>query len=398
MRKLLPLSLALFSLAASAQSQSAANSTVQLSANSGVIPVTVNCDKGESLNRTLSRLHKDVPATVSVKGMCTEYVQVIGFDNLTLNGLPGAALGQPSTSPGNLGTGVLLIGSSRSVTVNGLSVQGDTVAPIVIAHGSTDIRLENLNVQGGEFGIIIVERSQALLSHVVGQNAGYTPLGIYDASDVHIEHCLFDNPSGALWHAGMSVGASHVTMFDDTIRNMQVGIDGYDAIVDLTAYNSYTPSGGPSDVVIDSPDATNYWGVHLYSGSSLNLGSARLVMNQPGQPWSGSGGISISDGSTLNAGNASLEITNSHGQGIVIQNNSHATITGVTVKGSAHGGLVLANLSTLDVSPGAALTLVGGNAVDLFCDSGSIITGAANMAGVPTSQCAHVLAGEAAMP
>jgi SAM-dependent methyltransferase len=206
---------------------------VQLSANSGGIPVTVNCDKGESLNRALSRLNNHPAATVSVKGTCTEYVQVVGFDNLTLNGLPGAALVQPSTSPGDLGTGVLLIGSSRSVIINGLSIQGDTVAPIVITHGSSDIRLENLNVRGGDFGIIIVEHSQALLSHVVGQNAGYTPLGIYDASDVHIEHCLFDNPSGAPWHAGISMGASHVTMFDDTIRNMQVGIDGYDAIVDL---------------------------------------------------------------------------------------------------------------------------------------------------------------------
>jgi hypothetical protein len=79
-------------------------------------------------------------------------------------------------------------------------------------------------------------------------------------------------------------------------------------------------------------------------------------------------------------------------------NNSHATLTGATVTGGGHGGLVLANLSSIDVSGAGLLTLIGGNGVDLVCDSGSTITGSANLAGVPTSQCANVLAAEAALP
>jgi len=42
-------------------------------------PVVVNCDQGQSLNRTLSRLHKHSPAAVLVSGTCTEFVQVNGF-------------------------------------------------------------------------------------------------------------------------------------------------------------------------------------------------------------------------------------------------------------------------------------------------------------------------------
>lgn len=366
------------------------------------IPVKVDCSKGESLNRALSRLNNHVPATVSVNGTCTEYVHVTGFDNLDLVGLPGATLVQPSVGPGPLGNAVLFIESSHSVTVSGFSIQArieNNAFGVIITHGSTDTRLENLNVQGGSDGIAIVEHSQVLLSHLVGQDAGYAPLGVYDGSDVHIEHCLFENSTGAPWHAGISVGASHITMFDTTIRDMQVGIDGYDAIIDTTAYHSYSPAGGPTDVVIDSPAGTNYWGMHLYSGSSLNLGSSKLVMNHPGQPWGGmTGGISISDGSTLNAGSGSLVITGSYGQGILVMNNSHATLTGVTVTGGGHGGLVLNNLSSIDVGGSSASTLVGGNSVDLFCDSGSMITGSMNLAGVPTSQCANVKGPEAALP
>jgi hypothetical protein len=369
------------------------------------IPITVNCDNGQSLNQTLSRLIKSVPTTVSVSGTCTEFVQVIGFKNLTLNGLPGAALVQPSTGAGNLANYVLFIGSSQSVTVSGFSIQANTTAFTVgIGHGSSDIRLENLNVQGNS--IVVFEHSQVLLSHVVAQDAPYDPLSVYDLSDVHVEHCQFQNTTGALWHAGMDVGASHVTMFDTTIGNMQVGINAYNgSIIDLVTYNTYTPSGGPSDVVIDNPAGTNFWGVSLSGGSSLNVASARLLINQPGQPWGGmTGGILVSNGSTLSTPNDSnnLIITGSHGQGIVVENNSHATLTGATITGSAHGGVVLANLSSVDVSrnnPTLVLTNISGSGVaDLFCDSGSTITGAGYLAGGFSSQCSNVLGGEAVLP
>src|SRR5437868_15165728 len=83
--------------------------------------ITVNCANGQSLNQTLSRVHKLKPATVIVKGTCTEYVVINGFNGLTLKGAPGAALQQPATTPTNgLGPWVLLISASRSITVDGL--------------------------------------------------------------------------------------------------------------------------------------------------------------------------------------------------------------------------------------------------------------------------------------
>jgi hypothetical protein len=82
----------------------------------------------------------------------------------------------------------------------------------------------------------------------------------------------------------------------------------------------------------------------------------------------------------------------------VVLNNSHATLTGATVTGSGHGGLVVANLSSIDVGVGTTFSLVGGNSVDLFCDSGSTITGTANLAGVPTTHCTNLLVAEATLP
>ena len=365
------------------------------------IPITVDCSLGQSLNRALSQLDKRTPFTVSVNGTCTEYIRVIGFENLTLKGLPGATLLQPATGAGTLFNSVLLIESSKSITVAGFTIQADTttVSAIGIGHGSTDIRLRNLKIQGGGEGIVVFENSQVSLAYVTGKDPGYSPLGIYDSSDVHVEHCLFENSSGALWHAGIDLGSSHLTIYDTTIRNMQVGINaGAGSVVDVQTFDTYSPFGGPTKVIIDNPAGTSFDGVTLSGGASLNVFAAGLVINKPGQSWGGTtAGVQVSDRSVLYAPSSNLVITGSHAQGIVVLNNSHATVTGASITGSGHGGLVVSNLSSIDVTGGNP-TLVAGSAVDLFCDSNSTITGSTNLAGVPTSQCANVLAAEATLP
>ncbi len=360
--------------------------------------ITVDCNSGQSLNRTLSQLNKLTPSTVSVNGTCTEYVQVIGFENLTLKGMAGATLLQPATGAGKLFNSLLYIGSSRSVSVEGFRIQADTVTvPAVgIGHGSSDIRLRQLNIQGGTSGILIFEQSQVSIAYVNAQNPGYSTLGIYDLSDVHLERSAFKNTTGALWHAGIDIGASHVTMYGTTITNMQQGINGHGgAIVDVLTFDTYYAPGAASDVTINNAAGTNYNGVTIDTGGTLNVTGARLVINKPGQSWGGTtGGILISDGAAMTASNGFLVITGSNGQGVMTLNNSHATVNGPTVTGGSHGGLVAANLSSIDVSTGTTLSLVGGNSVDLFCDSGSTITGSANLSGVPISRCTNLLAGE----
>lgn len=359
--------------------------------------ITVDCTAGQSLNRALSQLDKHTPITVSVNGTCSEYVHVTGFDGLTLKGLPGATLLQPTSDPGNLFNTVLLIEASRSIMVSGFSVQADilNISAIGIGHGSTDVRLRNLKVQGGGEGIIVFEHSQVSIANVSGLDAGYTPLGVYDGSDVHVEHCLFANSTGALWHAGMDVGAAHVTLYGTTIRNMQVGIAVHGGgIVDVVAFNTYFPFGGATDVVIENPARTNYNGVAISTGASLNLGSAKLRITHPGQTWGGStGGVLVSGGGFLSAG-PYLVVSNSQGQGVFVTNNSHADLDGSSITGSQHGGLVVVNQSSAAVGSAHPPTAMSGNTSDVFCDSRSLITGSANIGGASVVQCAHLLAGD----
>jgi hypothetical protein len=360
--------------------------------------LVVNCDRGQSLNQTLSKLDKHTPVTVFVGGICTEYVQIIGFDGLTLKGLPGATLSQPSTDPGNgLTIHVVLINASRNVTLDGFVVhsRSSALSSIGIGRNSIGIQLHNLTLDGvATYGFIVFEGSQVEMAKVNARNPGYAALGAYDLSDVHVEDCLFEQTTTGAWNAGLDVGSGHVTMQRTTIRNMEVGISiGSGGRVDIQTYNSYYPLSASNDVLIDNPARTNFWGVSVGGGSLLYIGYAKLRINNPGQAGGGNtGGVYVYDGSTLNAG-ANLVISDSQGQGIFVSNDSHATLAGSSITGSGHGGVVVANLSTIAVGTSNPLTQIIGNGVDLFCDSKSLISGGANIT-YAVNTCPNLLPGD----
>jgi hypothetical protein len=373
--------------------------------------IAVRCDRGGSLNRTLGRLAKTTtPVTVTVHGTCTELVRIQGFQRLTVKGAAGAALVQPSGGP-PLASGVLgllTVESSRSVTLDGFEIRANIGNPAIsVGHGSTDVRLRNLTIEGGAYGIFIWEASQVSLARVAARDPAYATLGVYDRSDVHVEDSLFESSTGEPWHVGVDVGAGHLTVHGTTIRNMQIGINtGSSATIDLVDSDTYSPYGGPAEVSIENPAGTNFHGVLLTGASSMNVFS-KLRITGAGQAWGGdTGGILVQDGSTLSAfGN--LEITGSQGQGLFVANNSHATlgsrgsIFASRILGSGRNGLVVVNQSTVSVAVDGTPTEITGSssapgsaAKDLFCDSTSLVTGGANLSHDPSkAQCDRLLPG-----
>lgn len=355
------------------------------------ITITVNCNNGQSLNRTLSKLNKQQPITVLVQGTCIEFVKVDGFEGLTLKGQSGAALQQPATNPQN-NSYLLSITGSRGITVAGLDVHSlpSIFSGIGIGKGSSQVLLQDLHIDGS-WGVVIYEESQVWLIKVnVNISSGFAAISAFDKSDVHISGGLLQRASDGLFHAGLLVGSGHVTMQGTTIRDMQTGLDiGSSGSVDLVNVN---PVGGV-DVTIENPAGTNLNGAVVSDGSTLNLGGSRLLISNAGQTFGGtSGAVLVTDGSSLEAGSG-LVVSGSRGQGLIVTNNSHATLAGSSITGGLHGGLVVANVSTIDVQPSSSLSLIGGNAPDLFCDSNSFITGTANLAGVPTVNCGNLLSG-----
>jgi hypothetical protein len=274
------------------------------------------------------------------------------------------------------------------VTIDGLNFDSDASKPIAIGigGGSTDVRLRNLNLTGGSAGIMIFENSQVSIARVKIRDAGWASLAIYDKSDTHVEDCLFYDDTGIGWHRGIDVGTGHLTIHRTTIRNMNVGVTVTDGgVMDVNDFNAYYPLTNVSDVVIDNPTGLPSNGIVVDSGAALQVASAKLRIN-----GSGRDSIIVSNGSVLNA-TANLLISGSRGQGILVMNDSHATFDGSSITGGLHGGLVTVNNSTISANTWDKITSVSGNAVDLFCDSNSWITGAVHIANTNVVQCDNVL-------
>jgi len=357
---------------------------------------TVNCDAGQSLTLTLATLVEFLPATVTVKGTCTEYVLVDGFNDLTLVGAPGATLQQPSEPPSPASAFVLSIEASRSVTVAGLAFRSlpSVLSSIGIGGGSNEVLVRDVTTDGSG-GIFVYEASQVRLVRVtVNITSNYAAIWAVDKSDVHIVDGLLQRPANSNFNAGIFASSGHVTMQGMTIRDMQQSIN-IDSGGDVDLVN-FEPAAAGIDVIVDNPSGTNFNGALVSDSSSLNLGSAKLRISDAGQPYGGdTGAVFITNGSTLNA-NANLVVSNSKGQGVIVSNDSHARLSGSSITGGAHGGLVVTNLSTASVDFnffGNPSTTITANGTDVFCDSKSRITGGANIANAITLNCSSLLPG-----
>jgi len=353
--------------------------TLVFSAILAVADPTVDCNAGQSLNRRLAKMDKNKPATITVKGTCTEYVVIDGFTGLTLNGAPGAALQQPSTNPENI-PAVLWIHASQSVTVSGFAIHGEGV----LVKNSVDIYLSNLTTDGSG-GFSIADAGLVTLSQVtVDVTSVWTGIGVYMNTDVGIENSLIVNPTGSGWHAGLWVSGGNVHIQGTTIRDVQTSIFvGQGGEVDTFVFD---PSAVSTDVVIENPAGTNNNGVCVTDGASFNATYAKLRITNAGQSWGGNTGAVLVDyGSTVDA--TSLIVSGSKGQGVMVADNSHVNLGGgASITGSGHGGLVVANLSTATVN-GNPATVISGNGTDLFCDSKSDILGSSNISGATVVNC-----------
>jgi hypothetical protein len=358
-------------------------------------PLVVDCDRGDSLSRTLerlSRLSPLLPFTVSVKGTCAEYVQVHGFDGLTLKGLPGATLAQPSADPDPVVQGVLTIAASRSVTVDGFSVHSDGANAVAVRGGSSDVRLRNISADGL---LIVIEGSQVSLAGItVRDPVTWAAVAVYDMSDVFLEDCLLEtaisNP-----YIGVDISRAKLTMHGTVIRGFRLGMSiGFGGHIDVMDFDNFIPMGGPAEVLIESPAGTNYDGCRV-NGGRLAVGVPLRITNAGQQGWDWTASVHVSNGGSLIAG-PNLDVSGSRGQGILVEGNSLASLGASTITGGLRGGLVVMNQSTVTLDG----TTLSGNATDVFCDSRSLITGGASIVGAANIQCDQLLPGayESSLP
>ena len=362
-------------------------------------PVNVACDRAETIAEVLATLDKQGPNALLISGTCREYVHIEGFEHLTVEGLPGAALEQPATAPPPNVDSLLTVSASTDVTISGLTIRPGTMhTGLFIRAQSSDVRARSLIIDGGNFCILESDGSWASYAGLDLRPSGWAGIGLFHAGG-QMEDTVIQGAEGG---AGITLSHSHLTIHGTTIRNKWFGISAVaGSYLEVEDSNNYVPFGGPSEVLIENPANNSYWGVQVDTVSSAYLyGNAKLRITQAGGIWWTGGGVAVQNGSSFRDGQpgnltASLEIENSQGQGLLVTNQSVAILAGSRIVGSVGNGLAVLNNSTVAASSSSPLTDISGSLVqDVFCDSRSLVTGAAGIANATKVQCSNLLSGD----
>jgi len=282
----------------------------------------VNCAAREGLHSIGAALkvlqNVPGPSTIDVSGECNEDVVIQGMDRVTLNGLPGASINDPSS--GNNTT--LLIIDSRTITVNNFVING---------------------YASGTSGNDVVDCARASICVFKGNTVQNAPqgagIGVYSGSYADIEGGILQNNAG--W-TGLAVAHG--------ARALAIGVTLQ----------------------------RNWRGAVIYDGAHLQFGNSTSTANTDVGFMLRQGGTLICQGCTV-TGNSSegvhleensvgsfignFSVTGNTGAGVRLLNGSNASFLGggnVTNNNGGQGDVVCnPHFTTVAGSPDTVGTIVG---------------------------------------
>lgn len=148
--------------------------------------LTVGCPGGNpgqfpSITAALAQLDPRGPNTITVSGACNENVMIASFDRLTLVGQ-----GNASVTDNSGGTaGVITIGDSQRVSIQGLTINGGGFGVACWDHSLC--RFSGNTIQGAMgSGVIVTDGSHADFNGDVIQNNASVGVDLFSASEVRM--------------------------------------------------------------------------------------------------------------------------------------------------------------------------------------------------------------------
>ena len=245
--------------------------------------LTVNCDKKETLLKTLRLLavsNPQGPNTITVSGSCKEDILIQSLDRLTLITNNGASIADSS----NGSLPVVDIEDSQKVTVQGFTINGGDRG--VVCNTASLCYLTGNTIQGpGHFGVNVLGGSRAFLESNVIQNWGrgafITGAQVFSSNDV-----FQDN-------GGSGIAALAGAYFESLNSAFNNNGDGIEAGGSGLSLNGGTISGnsgigirmlGNASVAFQGPTITGNGGVgvHLEDGAFAGFLAANITGNLGG--------------------------------------------------------------------------------------------------------------------
>jgi Right handed beta helix region len=239
--------------------------------------LTVNCDRHESLHKALRLLattNPQGPNKITVLGACKGNFVIQSMDRLTLITKTGASI--TDRSNGNLA--VLDIEDSRSVTVQGFTINGGAAG--ASCSTASICHLIGNTIQAA--GVGVTSGSRAFLESNVIQNRGGRGSTVIGNSLMFSSNDVFQDNGGQ----GVAViGGSHFEASNSTFLNNLVGVEAF--LNSTVRVNGGTISGS-----VCGASSTPFCGdgVVLLGGAQASFSGVTITAN-------GGSGIHLEDGS-----------------------------------------------------------------------------------------------------
>jgi hypothetical protein len=323
-------------------------------------PVEVDCAQGQSITAALERLraHRREPLTpqvIRVSGTCNESVVVEGFDQLTIQGMPGATL--TATATGDDSAAIRVVGS-RNVEIEDLAVDGAAASAALRIDRCLDCAVRRTSILGGGWGIVVIQPGHTSISEIA--ISGVTMSGVL----------VTENASARMWDA-VIVGTGWfgvwaatngtITLVGTTVRGFHFGLGATGGL--LQSYPLADFTGDRTIRVEDNTDA----GIWAADRGHLQLGGSDtpIVISNNGER-----GVFADDSRVALLGG--VEITGHTFSGVEATRNGTVVIKDATIDGNRFGiladrkGLVgVQGLTTISTSSEDAILALHSSQVSI---------------------------------
>jgi hypothetical protein len=233
--------------------------------------VTVNCNRGQSINKALSQpLNADI-LIVEIEGMCNENV-VVTRDKVTLRGTSPTSDGiqapaNPMPTPRDA---AVWVRGAQAVSIENLKLTGGSHGLVASDVSTPILRVVNSRLEGNVgFGALLFDSISQFQDTVITSNGGFSNVDLR-ASRFICVRCTFSNSLGGL--NLVAGGGSVITINESSLTDGSVNIgDG--------------SSGGINDSTIDARP----------SQPSLFVGQSQIILRrtQVGGPMRFFGGSNV---------------------------------------------------------------------------------------------------------
>lgn len=339
-------------------------------------PLSVDCDKGQSLNR--AQMLARPGQTIRVRGHCQEQVTIIK-DRLTIDGQGTAVVDAGSTDTSDeTREGAITIDGARGVTITGFTVQNGADG-ISCRRSAACIVRDTLSRQNADDGFGVNENATLILIDSTAQSNGNNGINVDTGSSVLFGGTVVSENNT---DNGLTVVGSHVDIGGAILQL----INNQRGLIVLNSGSVILLSGEQSVLQVED-NALD--GILLTGGGQIFLSGGTVAVNNNGQDGLsliGAGGIQATGGAFEAIGNARVGINlisastlTNIGAAFLVQD----SVVGINVEAvsailnSPPGSMVVHNNTTdgLAAAGNSSLTMIGaditGNTPDVSLSLGT---------------------------